>query len=143
MPSFERDVHIDAPADRVWQVLADVEQWPTWTTSMEKVRLRGAPPAGPGAIVDIKQPKLAASTWRITDWQPGAGFAWTSGTLGMRSTAYHTIESCAEGCVVRLRLTIDGWMAGIATHLFGRLIGKYMEAEANGLRARCEQAAVV
>lgn len=37
MPKFERDVEIDAPVERVWEVLTDASQWPEWFPGVESV----------------------------------------------------------------------------------------------------------
>lgn len=142
MPWFERHVHIDAPAGTIWEVLGDLERWPDWTASMETVRLLGEAPARRGSLVAVKQPRLAALTWKITDWRPGEGFTWVSSGPGLRLSALRAIDDMGNCCVVRLQLRMDGWMAGIAARLFGRLIGRYIRMEADGLRARCEQAAM-
>jgi uncharacterized membrane protein len=140
MPWFERHVRIDAPAGRIWEVLSDLERWPEWSASMESVRLLGEGPARRGSLVCIKQPGLAAHTWKISDWRPGEGFTWVASGLGLRSIALHSIDDLGSGCVVRLQLQMDGWMAGIAARLYGRLIARAIRMEAEGLRARCEQA---
>jgi len=34
---FAATVEVDAPAEAPWRAVADVEQWPTWTRSMQEV----------------------------------------------------------------------------------------------------------
>lgn len=37
MPKFEREVEIDAPIEKVWDVLVDPNQWPHWFPGIETV----------------------------------------------------------------------------------------------------------
>lgn len=37
MPKFEREVEIDAPVEKVWQVLTDSNQWPQWFPGVDSV----------------------------------------------------------------------------------------------------------
>lgn len=47
-PPFESLVVIDAPLERVWTALADIEGQPRWMHEMKSVRLLTAPPVGVG-----------------------------------------------------------------------------------------------
>jgi uncharacterized protein YndB with AHSA1/START domain len=37
MPKFEREVEIDAPVDKVWEVLTDPKHWPQWLPGVDSV----------------------------------------------------------------------------------------------------------
>lgn len=37
MPKFEREVEIDAPVEKVWKVLTDPNQWPSWFPGVDNV----------------------------------------------------------------------------------------------------------
>jgi uncharacterized protein YndB with AHSA1/START domain len=37
MPKFEREVEIDAPVEKVWEVLIDPTYWPQWFPGVESV----------------------------------------------------------------------------------------------------------
>lgn len=66
-------VEIGAPAPTVWAVIADVQSWPEWTPTMREVRLRGGAALGPGAVADIRQPRLPKAVWTVySAWQSGS-----------------------------------------------------------------------
>ena len=37
MPKFERDVEIDAPVEKVWQIMTDPNYWPQWFPGIDSV----------------------------------------------------------------------------------------------------------
>lgn len=37
MPKFERELEIDAPVDKVWEVMINPEYWPQWFPGIESV----------------------------------------------------------------------------------------------------------
>lgn len=37
MPKFEREVEINAPVEKVWQVITNPDQWPQWFPGFESV----------------------------------------------------------------------------------------------------------
>ena len=37
MPKFEREVEIDAPVEKVWEVITDPEHWPEWFPGVDSV----------------------------------------------------------------------------------------------------------
>ena len=59
-----------APAAAVWSVVADVERWPMWTRSMPARRAADGRPPPLGSRVQVKQPRLAATTWVVTELEP-------------------------------------------------------------------------
>jgi len=37
MPKFEREIEIDAPVEKVWEVMTDPKHWPEWFPGVESV----------------------------------------------------------------------------------------------------------
>jgi uncharacterized membrane protein len=62
--SFE----IDAPGQRVWDVLSALEAWPQRIETVDIVELLTPAPITKGSRVRLKQPKLPGGTWDITVW---------------------------------------------------------------------------
>ncbi|ACY98803.1 MULTISPECIES: SRPBCC family protein [Thermomonospora] len=136
---YEVTVEIDAPAERVWEHLIDVERWPEWTASMSRVELLGNKPFGPGSAVRIKQPKLPPAVWTVTGFVPGSAFTWVAKSPGVTTTALHELVSAPDGpLTVRLVLEQTGPLAPLFAVLVGRLSRRYLNMEAQGLKRRAE-----
>jgi hypothetical protein len=82
---------VQADATTVWAALVDVERWPEWTDSMSSVRrLDGDGPFSVGDRVRVKQPRLTAAVWKVTELTDQASFTWRSRGPGLRTPAGHT-----------------------------------------------------
>ena len=138
MRDFQNRVSIDTSPERVWQVLADVEHWPAWTTTMIRVDHLDPPPLGLGSRVHIEQPKLRPATWTVTDWRPASQFTWTCTMPGVSLTGIHRIEGSQEGCVAIAELRLRGALSWLTGWMAGALIERYMQIEAEGLKRRSE-----
>ena len=55
---FEKSIDIDAPQERVWEVLSAIEAWPERIETVDSVELLTPAPITTGSCVRLKQPKL-------------------------------------------------------------------------------------
>ena len=136
---FEASVDVSAPAEEVFAAYADVEHWPSWTssvTSVEKID-RGALRVGMRARV--RQPKLPVAIWQVTELVPGKEFTWQARARGVLTTGTHRITPNPDG-TVRVTAILEqagplGWLVGLLTR---RLTNRYLRTEVEGLKAYCE-----
>jgi carbon monoxide dehydrogenase subunit G len=131
-------VYIDAPPEKVFAVLCDVERWPEWTPTVTRVqRLEGGPFAI-GSSAKVRQPKLRPAVWRVTELQDGRNFTWSTRSPGLHMTAGHLIEPEGAGCRVELTFELSGLIAPVASRLYGDLIERYVATESQALKKRSE-----
>ena len=137
---FERSIDIDAPQQRVWDVLSDLEAWPRRIDTVEAVELLTPAPLTKGSRVRLKQPKLPEGVWDVTVWDAPSYFEWTQKTSGITSVAGHRVEALGEGRA-RLTLTLDmrGFLTVIAQFYKG-LTNRYMTSEVEGMKRASESA---
>ncbi len=143
---IERTIDLEAPASVVWAVMADVEQWHTWTDSIDSVVVAGAPSAagsgdavGIGSSAVVRQPGFPAATWTVTEWEPGRSFTWESRAPGVHSVGEHSVEAVGESaCRATLAIHQTGALAWVLGLLAGRRSRRYVDMEAAGLKARSE-----
>src|SRR5437868_3997018 len=84
LPLVVSSSDIEAPPERVWTVMTDVERWPEWTQSVSKVELVRPGPLATGVEARIAQPRLGTRTWRVTAVEAGRGFTWETTGPGTR-----------------------------------------------------------
>ena len=135
---FEKTIEIDAPQQRVWDVLTDIEAWPQRIETVDEVELLTPAPIAKASKVRLKQPKLPEGTWDVTAWDAPSYFEWTQKSTGITSVAGHRVEALGERRA-RLTLTLDmrGFLIPVAFFYRG-LTNRYMNLEAEGMKRAAE-----
>jgi hypothetical protein len=118
--------------------MMDVERWPEWTDSMDKVEKLDTGELQVGSKVRIKQPRLPAAVWQVSAIEPGHYMEWRASGPGANAIAGHRVEP--EGAGSRLILSIE--QGGVMSTLFGwwldKITKRYVAMEAEGLKRRAE-----
>jgi uncharacterized membrane protein len=140
MSTFSAAVDINAPAEKVFAVLCDVENWPQWTSSMTRVRRLDRGPLSMGSTARVEQPKLLPATWQVTEFDANRNFTWTTRMPGLEMKAGHWVQPQGNGSHVKLTFQFDGFVAPLISRFYAALIEKYMTAESQGLKKRSEPA---
>jgi uncharacterized protein YndB with AHSA1/START domain len=141
MTHFRSDIEIQAPPERVFDVMTDVERWPEWTPTVSQARRIDPGPLAVGSRVRIHQPKFPAAVWTVTALEPGRGFTWICTGPGLRVTARHTIEAAGDVSRVTLSLQFEGWLGPIFGRMTRSINERYLGIEARSLKARSEDSA--
>ena len=134
---YSRSIEIDAPADRVWAVMSNVERWHEWTPSVTKVTLSGSGPIAVGRRATIRQPKFPPALWKITEIDQGRSFTWVSTAPFLRVVARHSVAALSSS---RTRATLSlqyfGLLGGPLARWTKDITLRYLDMEAEGLKAR-------
>jgi uncharacterized membrane protein len=138
--AFRVAINIDASPEKVFAVLCDVERWPEWTPTMTSVQLLDQGPFAVGSSAHIRQPKLRATVWKVTELQT-QNFTWVTHAPGLRMKAGHAVEGRGTGSRVELSFEISGFMGPLISRLYGGLIQEYVTTESRKLKQRAESAA--
>ena len=133
-------VEIDAPAPIVWDVFVDVERWHEWTASIERIVAVDGPGIEVGKRFEIKQPRLPALMWEVTDVDDGRSWTWRARSPGATTLASHEVVPQEAGTtLVRQRIDQRGPIGVAVGVLMRRLTRRYLDLEAQGLKATSEQ----
>jgi len=135
---FEISVEIDSPPQRVWQVMTEVELWPEWTESVQKVKRLDSGQLRVGSRARVKQPKFLPAVWEVTEIDPGRSFTWVTRSPGMVASGRHRVEPTARGSRATLTVAYAGLLSGVVAKLLGGITDRYLMFEAAGLKQRSE-----
>jgi hypothetical protein len=139
MQTVQRFVTSARP-DIVWKVLADVEQWHTWTPTIVEIKPLGNEGLRTGARYRVTQPKLAPAVFEVTECTPNKAFTWANKLWGGAMIADHRLAPVSAGTEVELSFRSTGFLANVVGMLFSKLIREYVATEARSLKQRCEAA---
>lgn len=139
MLDFRITVDINAPPDRIWTVMRDIERWPEWTPTVRRIQRLDKGPLAVGSRALIWQPKLPPAKWKVTELDDGRRrFTWETHGPGMRLKARHWVEDNGGGSRATLSIQFSGLLGPFFAHLTRKLNERYLALEAKGLRERCE-----
>ncbi|MEV0971446.1 SRPBCC family protein [Microtetraspora glauca] len=104
-------VVVDAPVERVWEVMADLATWPLWASNLEIVELSDV---RPGAPFRWKLNGVALRS-RFAVVAPERELTWTGVFFGYKAVDRHVLEPLDDG---RTRVTVEESLAGPLLSLF-------------------------
>jgi uncharacterized protein YndB with AHSA1/START domain len=101
---------IDAPVEKVWGLVVDIDRWPRWNKSVETAHLKGA--VARGSMFDWRSGGFGIRSI-FQDVVPMKRLSWTGQTLG--TSALHSWEFTitGQGVVVTTAETFDGWLPSL------------------------------
>jgi len=137
MQTIERVV-INASPAAIWQVLADVERWPTWTPTVLSVEPVTRDGFRVGAKYRVTQPKLRPAVYEVTECAPHQAFTWIQKAPGATMIADHRLSPFSSGTEVELSFSTEGLLGSILGGMYSKRIADYIRTEARSLKQHCE-----
>ena len=129
---------IEAPPAQVWQVLADIDQWPSWSPGVESVVCVTPESDGEQTAYRIDQPPLPHALWTVTDWRPEVGFTWQTHGASSLLTMTFRLQPSAVGTDASVDLHWSGAMAWMARAAYGPVSLRYADSHLRALKAVCD-----
>ncbi len=100
-------IEISASPERVWEVMAAVNQWPDWNSTVSWVNSAG--PLRVGSIFKWKSGGLRiTSTVRLFELNHAIG--WTGGAMGAFASHAWYLEETSSGVRVITEESMSGWL---------------------------------
>lgn len=131
---------VESERSAVWQLLSDVERWPSWTPTVTSIRGLTSSVLAVGSRFEVVQPRLRPVVMEVTEIDPGASFTWRSVQRGLQTEATHSTTAVGTTRTqVELSFTLAGPFAAAVWFVYGRLIRRYVATEASCLRAAAER----
>jgi hypothetical protein len=127
----EHRIGVQTPASVIWEMIADINGWPTWNPLYPKAR--GEVQFGAVLELEVALPGQAPRTIRpkVRDWTPNEQIIWDLSMMGglIRSTRYIEIETLENGNCI---FSNGEFFEGPAMRLIGKKTRRAIKA---GFRA--------
>src|SRR5687768_14870791 len=112
-PRYTTSIDINTPAERVYEVMIDIDRWHEWTPSISSIKRLDGTAFELGKRVMIRQPKLPPAMWTISRIDPNRRFEWVNRSPGLKVTGHHSVEPTANGSRATLALNYQGIFGGL------------------------------
>ena len=103
----QAQVLIQAPVDRVWQLLTQIDQWPRWNTAVQSAQLSGGLAVG-STFVWRSGGFTVTSTLQEVDAH--RRLVWTGRAFGTQAVHFWELSETPAGVEVRTSETFTGWL---------------------------------
>ncbi|MGW6728952.1 SRPBCC family protein [Nocardia sp. NPDC055029] len=140
--TIDETIEIDAPAEKVWEVLTDFGRYGEWNTFCYEA----VSTLEPGSPIDMKV-QLGGNRRPQREWirthTPGVEFSYTMkpvplGTL--HSLRSHTVVPMgADRCRYESRFTLAGWLSPVVTLALGKHLRAGFTAMTAGVGKRATE----
>ena len=137
---IEKRVGVNAPSDRIWEILSDLENWHAWNpyeTSLTGTLAFGSSISLTEALPGMAERQVQA---RIGDWQPYSQLVWAEkrGWL-FNAIRYYEIEELERGnCIVSTGVIFTGLRGELFHDKHRKTIRSAYEDIAEALRRAAE-----
>jgi carbon monoxide dehydrogenase subunit G len=137
---FSSSVEINAPADRVWALVNELDKWHQWMPSIKKIEIVSQGPLAVGSQLSVtaKVSRLTVNLlMTITEFVPERSVVMRGKALGTNLTRFYLFEP-ADG---KTKVTVGGEVSGLLSWLARRGGQAVSEEIAQAAKNRVESAA--
>jgi hypothetical protein len=137
---IEHRIGVAAPADVIWELVADVDGWPRWNPLYPEARGR----IGVGETLQLTQalpgrpPKPIQPV--VVDWEPNNQILWRAGGMLSKCVRYIEIEALSEaGCIFANGAFFHGLLGEQEAKSHRRAIHQGYESFGQAVKQHAEQ----
>lgn len=135
-PVIERQaVFIEAPSERVWNLLSSVNEWPGWQNAVTEAYLDG--PLSEGAEFKWKAGGIGFQS-RLHTVEPFQYLGWTGKTIGTFAVHNWYLVNQGKGTLVRVEESLQGFLPFLFRRLFKKDLVAGMRKQLQELKEAAE-----
>lgn len=115
---FSASSEINAPAEQVWALVNDFDEWPRWIGGIKRIEQLSPGPLGKGSRLCVTARFIITVKlfMALTEWVPPQRAVMEGSVLGARMTRYYVLEPAGKAT----RLTVGGELEGPLAFLVRR-----------------------
>ena len=132
----KQKIKINVPATRVWSLLTEINNWPTWQPSVKEAHLKTLLNEGSEFIWKTGGVTLKSN---IHTCEPFNKFGWTDKTKGTYRIHNWEFESVSDGTIVIVEESLQGFFPFIFKRKFRKNLEESMSKTLKDLKEASEK----
>ncbi len=135
-PALARDeILVDAPPERVWAIITDIDRWPDWQPGVSKARLEG--PLAPGSVFRWRASGLSIRS-TLREVAPPSRIGWEGKAPGTRAVHVWALTAQGAQTAVETEESFEGWLPRLMRRAMQRNLEKALRGGLESLKRRAE-----
>jgi carbon monoxide dehydrogenase subunit G len=130
------DIFIKAPRDAVWNILSDLENWPSWNPGVSKISVNGPVEVGTSFKWVGGRSKIVS---RLEEVDPPRRIAWSGKTLGIRAIHVWELSNKDGGTQIHTEESFEGLVARLFRGIARKTLAKALAQGISSLKAAAER----
>ncbi|UBM59486.1 SRPBCC family protein [Marinilongibacter aquaticus] len=131
-----KEIVINAKAEKVWEILSDIDNWETWNHKIKHARVIGDSKAGSSFIWTTNGTKIKS---KIHTYLPNEKLGWTGNTLGARAIHNWLFTPTGNGTKVCVEESMEGWIIDLMKNKMNKKLAEDMVYWLEQLKKECEK----
>ncbi len=132
----KQNILIHAPIEKVWSVLTNINNWPSWQSAVKEAKLKGTLAEGTEFVW-----KAGGLTFhsKIHTCNENHSFGWTGKTIGAQAIHNWKFETKENGVLVSVEESLQGLFPSLMKKQSKKSLSEGMSKNLNELKAACEK----
>jgi uncharacterized protein YndB with AHSA1/START domain len=131
----DKNTQINAPIEKVWAVLTNINTWAKWQAEIQNSKLQGELKVGATFHWKTGGVPIQSSLHTV---EPFEHFGWTGKTFGMFAIHNWVLQNNNGQTVVRVEESMEGLLAQVFKKTFNKNLEKGMLYWLEALKTACE-----
>lgn len=134
-----KEITINAPVEKVWSILTDIDNWTSWQTAITFSKINGE--LKPETTFDWKSEGLKIHSTLHTV-KPYKYLGWTGKSLGSFAIHNWTLEDINGKTKVYVEESMEGFLVKLLKKTFNKILEKGMMTSLEQLKLACEKSII-
>lgn len=131
-----KSIVINANPEKIWSVIADVENWTKWNDAIEKVHLDGELKVQSDFTWTSGGPKITSKVHTFDSFKT---LGWTGKTFGARAIHNWHFEEVEGGTKIIVEESMEGWLISLLKKKMNNILEQDMISWLEQLKVECEK----
>jgi hypothetical protein len=133
-------IEIDSDPETVWNIMADIEAWPSWNPEVKKACLKGELKEGTQFVWKAEPGKITSLLQNV---EPPHILAWTGRIMGINAVHIWKIELINDKTVVETEESWEGMLSKVMRGQMQKMLENSLNSGLQYLKSEAERIAAL